>query len=103
MPSEQAEPMRPVFTCVACGCVYMPPKSMAYPHLGLTASPLHCSEAACRRAVAQLPRQLQALCAKAAWSQAKTWTAKTSTPATAHPRHRHRPASRPEGSRSKLR
>ncbi len=103
MPSEQTEPMRPVFTCVACGCVYMPPKTMAYPHLGLTASPLHCGEAPCRQAVAQLPHQLQGLYTKAAWARAKAWMAKEPTAAPARARHHGQATTRPQGSRSKLR
>ncbi|MGA5133169.1 hypothetical protein ACPCTO_25525 [Streptomyces olivoreticuli] len=103
MPSEQTEPMRPVFTCVVCGCVYMPPKTMAYPHLGLTASPLHCGEAPCRQAVAQLPRQLQGLYAKAAWARAKAWMAKEPMAAPVRARRRGHAATRPQGSRTKLR
>ncbi|QLE70730.1 hypothetical protein FGW37_03120 [Streptomyces rectiverticillatus] len=100
MPSE---PMRPVFTCVICGCVYMPPKAMAYPHLGTTASPFHCGAAGCRRAAAAIPPVHRDLYAKLAWAQAAQWTAKEPEPGPEPARRRGRAATRPGGSRSKLR
>ncbi|MCD9194651.1 hypothetical protein [Streptomyces albireticuli] len=100
-PDQASEPMRPVFTCVICGCVYMPPRTMTYP-LGTTASPLHCGETACRRAAARIPRALRRLYAEGAWTRARKWMDKEPADAVVGARRRSRGSTRPEGSRSKL-
>ncbi|GHG74956.1 hypothetical protein GCM10018779_52080 [Streptomyces griseocarneus] len=64
--------LRPVFTCVVCGCAYLPPKSMEY-QAARPASPLHCGGQACRDRCAQLPPRLRALMARAAWARARQW------------------------------
>ncbi|WP_229348723.1 hypothetical protein [Streptomyces sp. UNOB3_S3] len=95
--------MRPVFTCVSCGCVYLPPKSMEYPERGTKASPLHCGEERCRRWCAELPEAVQALMGKAAWSRAERWANRelSALPERAGARTARR--ARPGASRSKLR
>ncbi|ARZ72091.1 hypothetical protein M1P56_14505 [Streptomyces sp. HU2014] len=102
-PDRTSGPMRPVFTCVICGCVYMPPRTMTYPLLGTTASPLHCGEPTCRRAAARIPRALRRLYAEGAWTRARKWMDKEPSDAVVDARRRSRASTRPEGSRSKLR
>ncbi|MEV5239512.1 hypothetical protein AB0K89_10425 [Streptomyces cinnamoneus] len=93
--------MRPVFTCVICGCTYLPPKTMEYPQLGTAASPLHCSAQDCRSRCATLPVQLQSVLARAAWAGAVTWRDRE---LSALPEQARRRAQRkPPGARSKLR
>ncbi|MBO0657339.1 hypothetical protein J1792_32900 [Streptomyces triculaminicus] len=94
--------MRPVFTCMVCGCVYLPPKSMEYPRSGAKASPLHCGSERCRRQCAALPGRLRAVMARAAWAQAERWLNRDLSALPERARARAGKA-RPGGRRSKLR
>lgn len=100
---EQPDRMRPVFTCVSCGCVYLPPKSMDYPDLGMQASPLHCGEHRCRQQCAELPETVRALMSRAAWSRAEQWMDREPAPLPGRTRARATGRARPGAGRSKLR
>ncbi|MCI3927738.1 hypothetical protein [Streptomyces sp. AN091965] len=50
--------MRSIYVCIGCAALYLPPEDMAYPCLGLTASPAHCTGPGCAAAV----REAVALC-----------------------------------------
>ncbi|MEU1134765.1 hypothetical protein ABZ383_33750 [Streptomyces sp. NPDC005900] len=43
--------MRQIYVCLGCAGHYLPPETMTYPTLGLTASPVHCGAPACKSAV----------------------------------------------------
>ena len=43
--------MRMIYVCLGCAGLYLPPESMTYPSLGLTASPVHCGMPECRSTV----------------------------------------------------
>lgn len=43
--------MRQIYVCLGCAGHYLPPESMTYPSLGLTASPVHCGAPDCRATV----------------------------------------------------
>lgn len=94
--------MRPVFVCVGCGCVYLPPKAMRYPETGVEASPLHCGESVCRRQAEGIPGPLQALMVKQAWARAERWMERELSALPERARRRAR-SHRPGGARSKLR
>ncbi|MEU4212361.1 hypothetical protein AB0F13_20575 [Streptomyces sp. NPDC026206] len=97
------EQMRPVFTCVMCGCVYLPPKTMQYPQLATKASSLHCGAAQCRRACAALPAPVTSVLAKTAWEQARQWMNRELSMLPERGRRRTGGRVRPGGNRSKLR
>lgn len=44
-------PQRQIYVCLGCAGQYLPPQSMTYPSLGLTASPVHCGMPACKTSV----------------------------------------------------
>ncbi|GHC72868.1 hypothetical protein GCM10010507_60060 [Streptomyces cinnamoneus] len=94
--------MRPVFTCVICGCTYLPPKTMHYPQLGTDASPLHCSTPQCRSACAALPRSLRTAMAAMAWDRARPWMEQEPSTLPERARRRTRGRTRPRSARSKL-
>ncbi|MGW2228180.1 hypothetical protein [Streptomyces formicae] len=43
--------MRTIYVCIGCAANYLPPESMTYPTLGLTASTAHCTKPGCAAAV----------------------------------------------------
>ena len=43
--------MRMIYVCLGCAGQYLPPESMTYPSLGLTASAVHCGMPECRSTV----------------------------------------------------
>ncbi|WP_409062441.1 hypothetical protein [Streptomyces sp. SYP-A7185] len=43
--------MRSIYVCIGCAAIYLPPESMSYPSLGLTASTAHCTRRDCTAAV----------------------------------------------------
>jgi len=43
--------MRSIYVCIGCAAIYLPPESLTYPSLGLTASPAHCTDPSCAAAV----------------------------------------------------
>lgn len=43
--------MRSIYVCIGCAAIYLPPETMTYPSLGLTASPAHCTRPDCAAAV----------------------------------------------------
>ncbi|MER6916925.1 hypothetical protein ABT354_35215 [Streptomyces sp. NPDC000594] len=45
---------RTVHVCLGCAAQYLPPASMTYPALGLTASPVHCGVPECRAKVSAM-------------------------------------------------
>ncbi|MFI9203052.1 hypothetical protein [Streptomyces sp. NPDC053048] len=96
-------PLRPVFTCVICGCAYLPPRTMAYPHPAAPASPLHCGAGPCRRACADLPRQLRAVMTKTAWDRARPWMDRELSALPERARRRSAGRARPGSARSRLR
>lgn len=100
--ADQGGQMRPVFTCLSCGCVYLPPKSMEYPDPGTKASPLHCSAERCREQCEELPEPVRAMMSKAAWSRAEPWTNRELSPLPERARARTTRRAGPRTHRSKL-
>ncbi|MEV0498098.1 hypothetical protein AB0I84_10905 [Streptomyces spectabilis] len=43
--------MRSIYVCIGCAAIYLPPETMVYPSLGMTASPAHCTQPGCAAAV----------------------------------------------------
>ena len=98
--------MRSIYVCIGCAAIYLPPETMTYPTLGLTASTAHCTEPGCAAAVREavalsgLPEEKLGELAR----RANGLEGEPRRPRLNHrPTRGHRATPAPGGGRSKLR